>query len=72
MTFEIIAAALKTLPHDRLLLEFESARGIARPTWRQMGFIDRKGRGQTQAGHRAGLMIAAAIVDAFAAELQAK
>src|SRR5258708_26937113 len=42
------------------------ARQTARPTWREMGFIDRQGRGQTEAGHEAELMIARAIADAFA------
>ena len=67
--FAVVAGALRTLPPDRLAETLRMVRQTARPTWRQMGFIDRQGRGQTEAGHEAELMIAIAIVDAFAAEL---
>jgi hypothetical protein len=66
--FEVIAAALRTLPGDQLAEVTKAAKQIARPTWRQMGFIDPEGRGQTEAGHEAELMIATAIADAFANE----
>ena len=68
--FKVIAAELRKLSPDRLTEAVSQVRRIARPTWRQMGFIDREGRGQTEAGHQAELMIAAAIVDAFSAEVQ--
>lgn len=67
--FEVIAAALRSLPGDQLAEAIKAAKQIARPTWRQMGFIDPEGRGQTEAGHEAELMIAAAVADAFAAEV---
>ena len=67
--FDVVAAALRTLPGDRLTEAINAAKQIARPTWRQMGFIDQQGRGQTEAGHEAELMIASAIAGAFAADL---
>jgi hypothetical protein len=67
--FAAIVAALRTFPREKLVTELRSARRHARPTWAQIGFIDPQGRGQTEAGHAAELQIAAAIVDAFAAEL---
>ena len=59
--FEVIAEALRTLPGVRFNEVINGAKQLARPPWRQMGFIDREGRGQTEAGHKAELMIAAAI-----------
>jgi hypothetical protein len=67
--FAAVAAALRTLTPVRLAETMRTVRQTARPTWREMGFIDRQGRGQTEAGHQAELMIAAAIVDAFAGEV---
>jgi hypothetical protein len=64
-----VAAAIRTLSREQLADAMRTARRSARPTWREMGFIDRQGRGQTEAGHEAELMIAAAIIDAFAAEV---
>src|SRR5262249_53268817 len=66
------ANALRPLPADQPVGADRSARQVARPTWRQMGFVDRLGRGQTEAGHLAELQIAAAIVDAFAARAPAQ
>lgn len=66
--FAIVAAALRALPSERLAAGLLSARRIARPTWRQMGFIDAEGRGQTEAGHFADLSVADAIANAFSAE----
>jgi hypothetical protein len=68
--FAVVATALRTLSPERLDETMRAARQTARPTWREMGFIDRQGRGQTEAGHQAELMIAAAIVDAFAGEVR--
>ena len=70
--FAAVAAAIRTLPSEQLARTMRTARLTARPTWREMGFIDRQGRGQTEAGHQAELMIAMAIVDAFAAEVGAR
>jgi len=67
--FAEIVTALRTLPRERLLAELRAARRIARPTWAQMGFIDRQGRGQTEAGQAAELLIAGAIVGALAVDL---
>ena len=67
--FAVVVTALRTLPSERLAETLRKVRQSARPTWRVMGFIDRQGRGQTEAGHQAELMIAAAVVDAFAAGL---
>jgi hypothetical protein len=64
--FEVIVAALRTLPPETLVQGLRDARQVARPTWRQMGFIDRDGRGQTEAGHSADVLVAEAIVDALA------
>jgi hypothetical protein len=69
--FVELADALRALPPDQRAAAYQAARQLARPTWRQMGFIDRQGRGQTEAGHAAELQIAAAIVEAFAAEAPA-
>lgn len=70
--FDIVAAELRTLPPERLVKEMLAAKRLARRTWREMGFIDREGRGQTEAGQRAELMIAEAIVDAFAVRVGLK
>jgi hypothetical protein len=67
--FAEVAAALRTLPPARLADAMRAASQQARPTWREMGFIDPEGRGQTEAGHRGELLISAAIVDAFAVEV---
>ena len=66
--FREIAQALRSLPSAERTSVFEAARTIARPTWASIGFVDPQGRGQTEAGHRADLMLAAAITDAFGAE----
>jgi hypothetical protein len=70
--FAAVAGVLGTLPPERLAATMRMVRQTARPTWREMGFIDRQGRGQTEAGRQAELMIAAAIVDAFAVEVGAR
>ena len=70
--FAIVVAALRALPPQQLADALEGARKIARPTWRTMGFIDRQGRGQTEAGHAAERMIADAIVDEFSSALSDK
>lgn len=70
--FSVVVAAIRTLSPERLAETMRIARQTARPTWREMGFIDRQGRGQTEAGHQAELMIAAAIVDVFAQEVGAR
>lgn len=67
--FAAVARMLKALPVEQRAATMRKARLTARPTWREMGFIDRAGRGQTEAGHEAELMIARAIVDAFAADM---
>lgn len=67
--FAELADALRTLSSDEREAAYSAARRLARPTWRSMGFVDRQGRGQTEAGHAAELQIAAAIVDAFAAQV---
>jgi hypothetical protein len=70
--FHVIANALRAIPAERLVEVMRAARQKARPTWRQMGFIDRQGRGQTEAGHQAELMIADSIVNAFAVDLNVR
>lgn len=67
--FGVITAALRALPRGEQMTALRAARQVARPTWREMGYIDRQGRGQTEAGHAADLQIARAITDAFAGEL---
>jgi hypothetical protein len=62
-----MAAALRSLPAEKRAQVFQEARRIARPTWRTMGYIDRSGDGQTEAGNAADLDIASALVDAFVA-----
>jgi hypothetical protein len=64
--FGQLAAELGRIDSASRSAVFAGARSIALPTWAMMGYVDRDGRGQTEAGHRAELMIAAAIVDAFA------
>jgi hypothetical protein len=66
--FSEIVQALRSLPSAERVSAFETARVIARPTWETMGFVDPQGRGQTEAGHRADLMLAAAITNAFESE----
>jgi hypothetical protein len=44
---------------------FSHARKICQPTWGEMGYIDKEGNGQTDAGQQAQLLISAAIVDAI-------
>jgi hypothetical protein len=63
--FQVVARALAGLPPVQLAAAFTRARLTARFTWRQMGFVDPAGGGQTEAGHNAELLIARAIVDAF-------
>jgi hypothetical protein len=67
--FAFVVDELRTLSQATLMAELRSARLIARPTWETMGFIDKEGRGQTDAGHEADLEIAVAITMAFAARL---
>jgi hypothetical protein len=66
--FAVVARMLRALPVADREATMRRARQTARPTWQEMGFIDRQGRGQTEAGHEAELMIARAIVEAFAAD----
>ncbi|NOT26383.1 MAG: hypothetical protein HOP16_09820 [Acidobacteria bacterium] len=68
--FRAVVSALRPLPRADLVAALHAARQIARPTWREMGYIDRQGRGQTEAGHTADLLIGAAIVGAFADALE--
>lgn len=67
--FGLIADALRTLPRDQRAEAYRAARTPARPTWREMGFIDPLGRGQTEAGQRGERLVAAAIVDAIEAQV---
>jgi hypothetical protein len=67
--FANVARTLEALPAEQRAATMRKARETARPTWSQMGFIDRQGRGQTEAGREAELMIARAIVDALTTDL---
>lgn len=69
--FQEITQALRGLPPEQLRIALDSAASLARPTWRSMGYIDRSGHGQTEAGHIADLMVADAVVREFAAALSA-
>jgi hypothetical protein len=68
--FREIVAALRSLSPERRAGAFVAARGIARPTWRMMGYIDPSGKGNTEAGFQAEEKIAAAVVAAFEQELR--
>jgi hypothetical protein len=70
--FAEVTQMLRALPADKRAAVLRTARETARPTWLAMGYIDRQGRGQTEAGHEAELLIARAIVDAFAARLDGR
>jgi hypothetical protein len=63
--FPDVVRALAALSREERDSAYAGARGTARPTWRQMGFIDSAGRGQTEAGQAAEFMIAEAIVAVF-------
>jgi hypothetical protein len=65
--FRTMVTALRSLPAEKREKVFAEARLIAHPTWRQLGFIDRSGNGQTEAGHQAERLMATAMVGAFEA-----
>jgi hypothetical protein len=69
--FREVVKALAALPPVERDSAYAGARMPARPTWRQMGFVDRAGRGQTEAGQAAERMIADAIVMVFADAVRA-
>ena len=70
--FKVVVSALRTFQPEKRAATLQITRQSARPTWQSMGYIDRQGRGQTAAGHQADLLIAEAIVDAFAGALAAR
>ena len=61
--FVAIVDALKAMPEAERKTLLEKARHIAHPIWAQLGEIRADGSGQTEAGQRAELLLAGAIVD---------
>jgi len=66
--FEAVRQTFEAAPPAERERILRVARTVGRPTWREMGFIDREGRGQTEAGREAERLLAEAIVAALVAE----
>jgi hypothetical protein len=63
--FRKLAEEVKKMPPGDRKALLDSARKISHPTWAEQGRITSDGSGQTEAGQRAELLIANAIVDAL-------
>jgi hypothetical protein len=68
--FKTTVAAIRDLPEAARIELLAKARKFAQPTWAQLGYIDPEGAGQTEAGQKAQLEIAAAITEAAQGVLQ--
>jgi hypothetical protein len=64
-----IVTSFRVLAPDQRDVLLVKVRLVARPTWREVGFIDPRGRFQTEAGHSADLLVAASIADLIAGSL---
>lgn len=60
--FKTVVESLKQLSPAQRTSAYNAALRIRRPTWREMGFIDPQGRGQTEAGQQADILIGREVV----------
>ena len=63
--FKALVEEFRAMPEAARKDAFNHARKVCQPSWAEMGYIDKEGNGQTEAGQQAQLMVAAAIVDAI-------
>lgn len=60
--FKTIVESLDQLSPAQRTSVYNAALRIWRPTWREMGFIDPEGRGQTEAGQQADILVGREVV----------
>ena len=70
--FKAVVEEMRKLPENQRKEVLARARRVCQPTWAEMGYIDKEGNGQTEAGQQAQLLISAAIVDSIEAMLRAQ
>jgi hypothetical protein len=68
--FKALVQEFRGMPESTRKEAFSHARKVCQPTWAEMGYVDKEGNGQTEAGQQAQLLISAAIVDAIQSMLK--